>query len=141
MLYDHPIRLPFELEFDASSAGASRARQAARIYLDQERISSKTAADLELVVSELAANAVQQQPDEPVRLTVTVQLDGVQIRVTNAATSHSLPVTTWRRSKDEVTNETRERGWGLEIVESLTDSLICENAEGWTSVVCFRRFD
>lgn len=141
MLYDHEIGLPFELDFNAYPAEASRARQAARAYLDEERVPPDVAADLELVVSELAANAVDQRPDEHVRLTVTIRPDGVQVRVTNAVTDQGRPVDEWRRSPGNVDGGPRERGWGLEIVEALTDTLSCEDADGWTSVVCFRRFE
>lgn len=140
MLHDQLVGTPFELEFDASPAAASTVRQAARSYLDDEQISADVATDVELVVSELASNAVEQQPAEFIRLAVAIGTEGVSVMVSNVATSNP-PVEQGRFLGAATDAGSKERGWGLEIVAALTDSFRCEQAEGWTSMVCFRRFD
>ncbi|MEM9652588.1 MAG: ATP-binding protein [Actinomycetota bacterium] len=142
MLYDQTIENTFELQFAPSPAAASDARQAARTFLDGASVSQAVAADLELAASELLSNAVEQEPKEPIRLTISVTPEGVQLSVANQTTREQ-PVEQWRqdRSDASMTSGPRERGWGLEIVQALSDHVSYDVLDGWTHASCYRRHD
>ena len=140
MLYDNAIGNQFELEFEPSHAAASDARRAARTHLDRRTVAPDLAADVELVISELTANAVDQQPEVPIRLTVLVTDEGLAVTVTNRSSGGRLPDrSTW--SPDPTPEPLAERGWGLGIVESLSDEVWIDEVDGWTSVGCLRRVE
>ena len=141
MIHEHDIGTPFEINFAPTLQEVSRARQSARAFLDDRAIESAVAGDVELIVSELASNAVEQEPGAPVRLTIALIGSGVLVTVSNQSTG-AIPLTEWRPDGTPVAGgrDLPERGWGLGIVEALTDGLWCDEVDGWTSVACLRRF-
>lgn len=142
MPYDRPIGTQFDLEFEPTHAAASRARHTARDHLEGLSLPSRVVADLELVIAELASNAVEQEPDAPVRLTIAITAAGVVVTVTNEAVYTAFEYRS--RQDNDVAHDSEapaERGWGLGIVEALTDELWVDNADGWTSVSCLRRLE
>ncbi|MEM9562795.1 MAG: ATP-binding protein [Actinomycetota bacterium] len=142
MIHEHSIGTPFEIRFAPTLEEASTARQSARAFLDHRSIDAAVAGDIELIVSELASNAVEQRPDAPVRLTIALIGSGVLVTVSNESRG-DIPIAEWRPSGDVVDGGTGlpDRGWGLGIVEALTDGLWCDEVDGWTSVACLRRFE
>lgn len=142
MLYDRTIETRFEFDFDPTSASASLARQSARSFLDRSGLPSSVVADLELIVAELASNAVEQQPTEPIRLVVDLSDAGVHVSVANEIVNGEPtdPVPEpWLATS--VTQPLQERGWGLGIVRALTDGFWVNEANGWTLVSCLRRHE
>jgi anti-sigma regulatory factor (Ser/Thr protein kinase) len=142
VLYDRTIETRFELDFDPTSESASLARQSARSFLDRAGIPSTVIADLELIVAELASNAVEQQPTEPIRLVVDLSDAGVHVSVANQIADGDRT----DRDADPWPAATavppfQERGWGLGIVRALTDGFWVNEANGWTLVSCLRRHD
>jgi anti-sigma regulatory factor (Ser/Thr protein kinase) len=142
VLYHHAIGNQFELRFEPSHAAASEARHAARAHLDGLPLATPVVADIELVVSELISNAVEQGPTDPIHLTLAVTAVGVMVTVTNRTTGPSLADRPdWGPAGGRHGGDLAERGWGLGIVEALTDGLWIDDVDGWTSVRCFRRLD
>ncbi len=142
MIHEHAIGTPFEIRFTPTLEEASRARQSARAFLNDRSVGAAVAGDVELIVSELASNAVEQHPEAPVRLTIALTGNGVLVTVANEA-SGDVPIDEWRPDGGPIGGGRGlpERGWGLGIVEALTDGLWCDEADGWTSVACLRRFE
>lgn len=142
MLFDRAIDSQFELEFEPTSAAASAARQAARRHLDGLPVPGRVAADAELIVSELTTNAVEQCPAAPIRLAMVLTEAGLSVTVANETTAVSpADRSAWTTDTDRSDGTLAERGWGLGIVEALTDGLWVDDADGWTSVGCLCRLD
>jgi anti-sigma regulatory factor (Ser/Thr protein kinase) len=142
MSYDRPIGTRYDLEFEPTHAAASRARRTARDHLDGSSLIAEVVADLELVIAELASNAVEQEPIAPVRLTIVITAAEAIVTVANESTGTMLE----HRSApgDEIGAEGEalaERGWGLGIVQAVVDELWVDNTDGWTSVSCLRRLE
>jgi anti-sigma regulatory factor (Ser/Thr protein kinase) len=137
MSYDHTITDSFQLRFEPTYAAASRARQDVRPWLDASGVPAPTAADLELVVSELTANAVAQQPPGPVSLEVVVSGGAVRVTVANQRTGNQR--LSGPRGADSEPDVLADQGRGLSIVGALTDEVTIEVTGGWTSVTCVRR--
>lgn len=141
MLYDRTIETRFELDFDPTSESASLARQSARSFLDRAGIPSTVIADLELIVAELASNAVEQQPTEPIRLVVDLSDAGVHVSVANQIAGGGRTDGDADPWPAATAVPLQERGWGLGIVRALTDGFWVNEANGWTLVSCLRRHD
>ena len=136
--YDRRIEAQFDIEFDPTHAAASETRQRARGQLDAAGLASRDAADLELIIAELASNAVEQQPAAPVRLTITISPSEVAVRMANKSTGEPLR----SDEPDLADGSLAERGRGLAIVDALTDELTWEDvADGWTVIRCRRSLD
>lgn len=134
MTHDRSNRLPFHLRFEPTHIAASTVRQEARRLLDECGVPAGVAADVELIISELAANAVEQQPETPVRLDMTVRHDSVQVSVVNQVTGAERPMPAGPTAEAAGDDDLVERGWGLAIVERLSDDMDFEIDDGWTSV-------
>lgn len=136
---DRPPGAHLECELEPSRAAASKARQDARRLLDNCGVASTIAEDLELVLAELLTNAVEQEPDRPIRLAITVGLDAVHLSVTNRVGGDQAPTLPLRGSHRQPVDQLVERGWGLHIVDALTDDLWFRGDNEWTTVLCLRR--
>ncbi len=142
MLYDRPIQDSFDAQFEPTHQAASAARQQARHLLDAAGVPPSVAADLELIIAELTANAVEQQPHSPVRLELSIGEGAVTITVSNEANGDDRPCTgpIEVTPSDRPPEELAERGWGLAIVERLSHELTIEVCDGWTTLRVLRRF-
>ncbi len=125
------------LDFEPTHAAASDARRQARSTLDQAGVPIATAADLELIIAELCSNAVDQEPDQPIHLALTIASTIVLLTVSNRIGLRTEPIA--NEVPDQHTTRLSERGRGLSIVTALADCFEIERAAGWTSVHCFRR--
>lgn len=133
--------MSFGLQIEATHAAVAEARRRARRLLDDALVPPAVADDIELVIGELASNAVEQQPDVAVRLDVSVTCFAVQVTVTNETTSPAGLELPPEGSGGPAGDPLSERGRGLPIVRALTDDLWVETKGRWTSVSCQRRFD
>lgn len=80
------------------------------------RLAERAFDDLRTILSELVTNSVQHGPDGEIRLTVDVGLDGVvRGEVSDEGPSYAPP----ERNGGSLRGE---GGYGLEIVEALSDS-------------------
>lgn len=143
MLYDRPIGERFDLQFDPTHAAASQARRQARRLLDDAGVPPAAAADVELIIAELASNAVEQDPAGLVRLEVAL-VDGA-VHLTVANRSRGRPTIDLAATPDPQSGRgddvLADRGRGLRIVRALSDDLRLDHDEGWTSISCLVRFD
>jgi len=133
----------FDLQFEPDHAAASEARHEARHLLAQARVPPLVVSDLELIMSELISNAVEQQPKLPVRLAVSITHYAVHLTVTNS-TNGSTGVST--ALIEAIGNgpghdPLAERGRGLAIVKALAADLQIVGDREWTSIKCLVRFD
>ena len=131
-----PIEIRIELEFEPTHAEASKARQAVGDHLRQLSVAPEVVADVELVVAELAANAVEQQPELPIKLTIKESQSHLAITVSNASTGIGTLDDGSSPGDDGSAGGLAERGWGLNIIQTITDAVSVINADGWTSVRC-----
>lgn len=126
----------FDVEFEPTHEGASRARREARGALDAAGVPSDIANDLELIVAELASNAVEQCPTERVKLDLVVVDGSILLTVANRQAPEragaALPL------ESRLQGQLPDRGRGLAIVEALADEVWIDTSEGWTSVRCAR---
>ena len=131
----------FDFQFEPTHAEASRVRQEASRLLDAAGIPPATIADVELVLAELTSNAVEQEPNLPVRLEVAVADGAVHLTVANQSTGE--PQVELAASPDGGADSDvlADRGRGLMIVRALTDELWVDRDTGWTSISCLLRFD
>jgi len=131
-----PTDIRIELEFEPTHAEASKARQIVGDRLRQLFIAPEVVADVELVFAELAANAVEQQPELPVKLTITGAQSDLAITVSNANTGIGVINDGLSSGDAGAIGALAERGWGLNIIQTITDAVSVLNADGWTSVRC-----
>lgn len=141
MLYDGPVGETFDLELEPTHAAASQTRQQVGRRLDEASIPAVIAADVELVLAELLSNAVEQKPDDPIRVAAAIADDAIYLSVSNrtagGAGSVELPTT---GDLPDPSGELAEDGRGLYIIRALTDRLWFEGDDDWTTVSCLRRF-
>ena len=140
MLHERSTGGILEVRFDPTHWAASAARRQARTMLDAFGIPPDVAGDVELIIAELATNAVEQEPGAPVRLELTATGQAVMVAVTNRTKGHHLP----ERPRDAAAfrgdDGLAERGWGLTIVEALGDELSIDGDDGLTTVRVLRRY-
>lgn len=139
MLYDRPIQDSFDVHFDPTHEAASSTRRQARSVLDAAGVPGEAAADLELVIAELACNAVEQAPEAPIRLEMTILDQVVVVTLTNRANGEDRPGSP-SGSDDGAPDAMADRGWGLGIVDHLSDQVEIEADGGWTSVRAIRHY-
>jgi anti-sigma regulatory factor (Ser/Thr protein kinase) len=139
VIYDRSIRETFRLSFEPTHVAASSARREARELIDGCGIPTVVAVDVELIVAELASNAVEQEPPSPIRLQLEVQEASVLIIVTNRVSGGERLVPE-ASANDALDDDLADRGWGLAIVENLSDGLWIESDDQSTSVTALRRF-
>lgn len=138
VLYDHPVRNSFQRHIEPTHHAASSIRHEARRLLDGAGVPSNAADDIELIIAELAANAVEQQTESPIEFTLAFQDGVVEVTVVNEACGGHHPGTAID-PLDQGADELADRGWGLAIVEHLSDEVTIEVSDGWTSVRAVRR--
>ena len=136
---DQTITRHVEIEFEPTVVAAAAARREARSRLDDAGVGSSLAADLELVISELTTNAVEQRPSAPVRLELAITDADVVVTVTNEATGTVPELPRGTDHDDRIHHALNDRGWGLGIVEALTDELWLGGDAARTSISCRRR--
>jgi anti-sigma regulatory factor (Ser/Thr protein kinase) len=129
-----------DVRFEPTHLAASSVRREARKVLDASGVPPDVAGDVELIIAELATNAVEQEPGAPVRLELATTGEAVIVAVTNQTDDHQRP----KRPGDAATSPgddlPAERGWGLTIVEALGDELWIDGDERSTTVRVLRRY-
>ena len=116
----------------AGPAAASEARQSLSVIGDQ--VSQERFADLRLLVSELVTNSVRHAgftADDRVEVGFLVRMDDRRIRVDVLDAGKGFAQTVTPSTPDQVS------GWGLQIVEKLTDRWGVEPLPGSGSSVWF----
>ena len=98
------------------------------------------AADIELVISELTSNAVEQDPTSLVWLSVAIADGAVYLTVANQSTGELLSDPPDQPQQGEPSTGLDEGGRGLPIVQALVDGMWIRSDTEWTSVSCLRRF-
>lgn len=128
---------PLEYRFSPSAAAVPLARHFLEDWLIRVPVHRDDAADLLLVATELAANAVRHASGHPgsVSLRASVQGPDVMLEVEDdGAEPMTLP-----GPADEMPEGMAERGRGLYLVEALVDVLETEIVDGRTLVRAVRR--
>lgn len=138
--YDRAISSTFDFWFTPSHEAASRARQETRRCLDAIAVPSPLAADVELIIAELLANAVEQEPTMPIRLDVAIADGAIQVTVANRSTDDAA-FDLRRSAGGSAADGLAERGRGLQIVDALADGVWVHSGNGWTSISCLKRLD
>ena len=120
------------LAIEPTYAAVSHARAQTRLFLEQAGVDRPLVDDVELVVAELLANAVESEPDAPAELDLL--LDGGRAHVT--ISNHTdlddpidIPV---RPAGDPLA----EGGWGLTIVAAVVDGMWIHRRDSVLSVTC-----
>lgn len=132
----------FDLRFEPTHEAAARAREAATRLLEAADLAPRLIADLELVIAELLANAVEQVPTEPIRLQAKTAEGAIILTVANqydcspCDSSRWDPVVTDASLIGEDPDSISERGRGLAIVEALVDEIWVDREAEWTFVRC-----
>jgi len=130
MPYDHTIAA-FDLSFEPNHAAASTARQEARVALDEAGVPHDVASDVELIIAELASNAVDQNPEVAVILRVEITPETIVIHVRNQTIGDQpMPSIDAAVGRDLLIVS----GRGLGIVATLGDEVGVTSDENWTSV-------
>ena len=118
--------ISFSHDADVSAAGAARQ--------ELERLSgalpARVLADLALVVTELVTNSVRhaRAPESPVRLDVEIARDRLRVEVADGGRGFEPRV----RSEPDA----RESGWGLFVVDALSDRWGVEHSDEGGVVWC-----
>lgn len=125
----------FSRRFDADHHTLSTVRGALRSWLDvqaDDAVTSDAAiGDIDLVVTELAANVIDHSGSSWVDIAVTISTSGLEVGVTQSGDATGLPDTTaWG------TATAGDRGHGLRIVEALCSEVTIERDGATTSVRC-----
>ncbi len=121
-----------DLRFEPDHVAASQARKQVRSFLEAFHVPSQLTADVELVVAELAANAVEHGAGGLIELEVLLSGPDVFLTVTNARHSDE-PIVLPARSDAE---PLADRGRGLAIVDALVSGMWVHGDQGCTSVSC-----
>ncbi len=121
-----------DLRFEPDHVAASQARKQVRSFLEAFHVPSQLTADVELVVAELAANAVEHGPGGPIELEVLLSAPAVFLTVTNARHSDEPIVLPARPDAEPLA----DRGRGLAIVDALVSGMWVHGDQGCTSVSC-----
>ena len=128
----------FQTSFPARTDAVPRARRAFADWLCR-RTDDEVADELEIVFSELAANAVDASPDDGEQVTGRAWCDGsdLVIDLTNRADPNAQEGPRW-----DLDDPLRTGGRGLVITEALVDSMEVRLEPGQRLVVrCRRRLD
>ena len=108
------------------------------VHRSEPRATASQRCDMiELVIAELASNAVEQRPSSTVKLDLAVTESEVVLSVANRATGETLPQVPDSSARDD--GVLADRGRGLAIVAALTDEMWVDSDGDWTSVSCLRR--
>jgi len=127
----HP-RIVLDREFQGTTDTLGVARSEVVGRLADRRFGDDIRERAELVVSELASNALQASPGAPYRLCVAIDLDeSVVIAVTSDASEGGLPP----RAQWGPSNVLAATGRGLMIVDELSDSVQVQRPRGGKIVV------
>lgn len=123
----------------AGGAGSvSAARQAFVAWLGQVSSDEELLDDMSVVVSELAANAIDGGDPRGPEGEVRADLDG---GVINLVVSNRLPAGMTDIRRWDLDDPLRGGGRGLMIVRAYTDSLAVDSTGGTVSVRCTRHLD
>lgn len=128
----------FDLQFTPSHEDGSRVRREARRRLDDVGLPPSLAADVELIIAELATNAVEQQPTGTVQLAVALVEGTICVSVTNHTSDGALEVSVTASGSDR--DGLADQGRGLAIVSALADGVWVHHDDGWTTVSCLKSF-
>lgn len=125
----------FSKRFDADHRCLSDARAEVSAWLERSAaarsLDPERAIDLALVVTELAANAIDHSTTPWVWLDVDVDDDGAVVEVSNLGSVDDVPpVEEW------ASLEPTDRGRGLRIVQALTTNIEVGGDDGSTRVRC-----
>ena len=128
----------FQTSFPARNDALARARRSFADWLCR-RAGEDVTTELEIVFSELAANAVEASPDDSDRVTGRAWCDGpdLVLDLTNRADPGAEATSRW-----DLEDPLRTGGRGLVITEALVDSMEVSLEPGQRLVVrCRRRID
>ncbi len=128
---------PLEYRFSPSTAAVPLARHLLEDWLVRVPVEANEAADLLLVASELAANAIRHASGQPGSVLLRASVHGPDVMLEiedDGGESTVLP-----GPADELPDGMAERGRGLFLVRALVDQLDSEVVEGKTVVRAIRR--
>jgi anti-sigma regulatory factor (Ser/Thr protein kinase) len=127
-----PDLVVLDREYDGTASTLRSARHDVVRALSAHQPDKDLQARAELVVSELATNAIQASPDVPYGVRVSLAGDGsVVVAITSSLHDDGLPP----RSAWRPTHPAAPRGRGLLIVTELTDEVEVERPVDGTVVV------
>ncbi|HSP05159.1 MAG TPA: ATP-binding protein [Acidimicrobiales bacterium] len=133
-----PTEDAFQTSFPPRTDALARARTAFSAWL-RRRTQGETVDELEIVFSELAANAVDASPDGAEEVTGRAWCEGSELvlDLVNRTDATEEPVARW-----DLDDPLRAGGRGLVITEALVDSMEVRLAPGQRLVVrCRRRLE
>jgi anti-sigma regulatory factor (Ser/Thr protein kinase) len=128
---------PFEYRFSPNMAAVPLARHFLQDWLVRVPVEPAEAADLLLVATELAANAVHHASAQPGSILIRASVSGPDI-VVEVEDDGGHPVTL-PDPADDLPEPLAERGRGLFLVRALADELDSEVVAGHTRVRAVRR--
>jgi anti-sigma regulatory factor (Ser/Thr protein kinase) len=128
---------PFEYRFSPSMAAVPLARHFLQDWLLRVPVETAEAADLLLVATELAANAVHHATTQPGSILLRASVSGPDI-VVEVEDDGGHPITL-PDPTDDLPEPLAERGRGLFLVRALADELDSEVMAGRTRVRAVRR--
>ena len=134
-----PIGGTFDLRFTPSHEDGSRVRQEARRRLDDAGLPPALAADVEVIIAELATNAVERRPTGWVELAVVIVEGTICVSVANRTSDAPLDFSLAASGSDG--GVLADHGRGLAIVSALADGVWVHHGGGWTTVSCLKSFD
>jgi anti-sigma regulatory factor (Ser/Thr protein kinase) len=127
-----PELLVLDRRYDGTTGTLRVARSDVVVFLKAHVADEELHARAELVVSELATNAIQASPGVAYGLRVSLTGDGAVVLVVTSSTSHDgLP----ERESWGPAHATAPRGRGLLIVDELTDCVDVDRPSHGTIVV------
>ena len=138
------LRLSFDLPQAVSYIG--HLRRTCRCFLEDLRINDKDVDDIELILGELATNAVRHaQGIDSYHVAVEFFNDHAVVIVAdtgvNGFPAHLYPSGSTRRDTLSETSEERFGGWGLPLIYSLADQVeIMPTIPNGTTVRAEKRF-
>lgn len=128
----------FAWHLRASTGSISAARTAFETWLGQAPAGAEDRADLAVVLSELASNAVNGADPADARADIRAGVDGrdLWLEVSNPVPADAGHVLRW-----DLDDPLRGGGRGLMIVRAYTDSMAVESGSDGVTVRCTRRLD
>ena len=113
------------------------AAQLASVIAESMRFSEEQIEEIQVALIESCINAFEhsQSPDRQVIIKYIMRTDGLEFEISDQGVGFSPENRTQRRaSKPDLHPDMRKRGWGLEIIHALMDSVDIMSGENGTTI-------